>query len=223
MLHATVGRPCFSFTRLAPFGPSWQDFQRPPLNCSWLDGGLPRRIWSLLYAGCYFPTMRTQPMSFLTPQGFSLCLFQLPGLSEGTGAAVGTGLSETHAERKAECSPQISGSGKYYYHYFCYSYIMSKIHHRTMSSLCSLPVEKDKSRYSIPSGQGPNRISRRSHPYPRIHHSTDFVLPYAASISLWYIFTIILRFNFCAGVSNPYISSASFSLLQTSKPHSPKI
>jgi hypothetical protein len=119
---------------------------------------------------------------------------------------------------KAECSPQISGSGKYYYHYFCYSYIMSKVHHRTTSSLCSLPVEKDKIRYSIPSGQGPKLISRRSHPYPGVHHSTDFVLPYAASISFWYIFTIILRFNFCAGVSNPYISSASFSLLKTSLP-----
>jgi hypothetical protein len=132
MLHAMIGRPFFSFTRPAPFGPSWKDFQRPPLSFSRLYGGLSRRSWVLLYVCCYFPTMRTQPMNFLTLRGFLLCLFQLPGLSEGTGAAVGTGLSETHSDGKPSVRPPISGSGKYYYHYFCCNY-MSKIHLHTMS------------------------------------------------------------------------------------------
>jgi len=88
-----------------------------------------------------------------------------------------------------------------------------------MSSLYASQSRKRKVDALVPSGLGPYQVSR-SNPFPGIHHSTDFVLPYAASISFLYIFTIILRFNFCAGVSNPYISSASFS---SSNPQSPKI
>jgi hypothetical protein len=147
ILHAMVGRPCFSFTRLAPFGPSWQDFQRPPLNCSWLDGGLPQRIWGLLYAGCYFLTMRTQPMNFLTPQSFSSVYFNSLILSEGTGAAGGTGLSEPYPDGKPECSPPNNRKWK-----VLLSLLLLQLQNIQKPSsyhvfaICSLPVKKEKSR-----------------------------------------------------------------------------
>jgi hypothetical protein len=72
-------------------------------------------------------------MNFLIPQGFSFVYFNSPILSEGTGAAGGTGLSEPYPDGKPSVRPQITGSGKYYYHYFCYNYRISQNHHHTMS------------------------------------------------------------------------------------------